>query len=260
MRISMRHVVIFLLALSLNVVAFAQEYPDPRGFVNDFAQVMSGEEVRQLNALCLEVKQKATIELAFVTMDSIPGGDAISMYATELGHRWGVGTKGTDRGALVLYSTGSADGNRQVFIATGYGLEEYIPDGYAGKIRDQILVPYLRENRVLDAFAATAVTIVQRVEPSIQLSGASQYQGNRSPQQGEGPSLFSLIFMVGIFILMMSTRFGRMMLFGMLLGSLMGGHRGRWGGGSGFGGGGFGGGFGGFGGGGFGGGGAGGSF
>jgi uncharacterized protein len=252
---------IALLVALVIVASFshAQVYPQPRGFVNDYANLLSVSEVQRLDALCLEVKQKADIELAYVTMDSIPEGQAISLYTVELGHEWGVGTKGTDRGGMVLYSTGRADGNRQVFFATGYGLEGDIPDGYAGQIRDQVLIPYLREGKVFDAFAATTVAIVQRVEPNVQLTGAPQYQRRALPEN-EGPSLIGLLVMIGIFILMSSSRFGRTMLFGMLLGSLMGGHRGRWGGGSGFGGGGFGGGFGGFGGGGFGGGGAGGSF
>ncbi len=254
-----RHTALSVLVLLIASISFAQTYPEPRGFTNDFAHVMSEGEVRQMDSLCLEIKQKANIELAFVTMDSIPDGQAISMYTVELGHHWGVGTQGTDRGGMVLYSTGRADGIRQVYFATGYGLEGDIPDAHAGRIRDQILIPYLRQGNVLDAFAATAVAIVQRVEPSVQLTGAPQYQRRTTPQE-EGPSWIGLIFMLAIFILMSSSRMGRAMLFGMLLGSLMGGHRGRWGGGSGFGGGGFGGGFGGFGGGGFGGGGAGGSF
>ncbi len=254
-RLSATTAVVFALILTASF-AFAQQYPEPRGFVNDYARVLSSSEARQLDALALEIKQKADIELAFVTMDSIPEGQDISLYTVELGHQWGVGSAGTDRGAVLLYSTGRADGRRQVYLATGYGLEGDIPDGRAGQILDEITIPLLRESRNLEAFAGTAVAIVDRAAPNVQLTGAPQYRV-RQMSQDEGPSVVGIIVMIIFIMIMSSTRFGRAMLFGMLLGNMMGGHRGRWGGGGGFGGGGFGGGFGGFGGGGFGGGGAG---
>lgn len=219
---------------------------------------MSAGDRARLISLSKEIRQKADLEFAFVTMDSIPEGQDISLYAVELAHTWGVGGSETDRGALLLYKIGRDGSGRQIYLATGYGIEGDLPDAAVGRILDQVTIPYLREGRVFEGFAATAVAVVQRIAPDVQLTGAVARDVGWRSRQGDEVSPFGLIVMIIIFALMMSTRMGRGFLFGMLLSSMFG-RRGGWGGG-GFGGGGFGGGFGGFGGGGFGGGGAGRSF
>jgi uncharacterized protein len=249
----------FVLLFAVVAASSAQTFPKPQGFVNDYAGILSSGDRLRLESLGREIRQKAKIEFAFVTMDTIPEGEDISLYTVELGHAWGVGKKGTDRGAVLLYKTGASDrSGRQVYLATGYGLEGDVPDGVAGRILDQVTIPYLREGRVLEAFAATAVAVVQRVEPNVRLTGEMprqvQWQGREQRMNPLG-----IIFMVVLVAVLMSFRTGRAILFGILLSSMFGRRGGGWGGG-GFGGGGFGGGFGGFGGGGFGGGGAGRSF
>ncbi|MBD3166249.1 hypothetical protein GF324_06605 [bacterium] len=248
---------------AMTVPLQASPYPEPKGFVNDYAQILSARESQRLEAICREIMKKTGVELALVTMDSIPEGQDISLYTTELGHTWGVGKKGKDLGAVLLYKTDRKGGRRQVYLATGYGLEGDIPDAKAGRILDQVTIPLLQERRTFDAFAATALTITQIVAPDVEITGSEAIPRTSRRAEEEEVNPFSFIIMLVIVVIMMFSRTGRSLLFGMMLGSMLGGGRGRWGGGhSGFGGGfgGFGGGFGGFGGGGFGGGGAGRSF
>ncbi len=230
---------------------FAREYPKPDGLVNDFSGIMSAREQSRLEALCQEASRKANIQIAIVTMDEIPEGQDISAYAVELAHAWGIGRKGEDRGCLILFKTTQ---RRNIYLATGYGLEGDINDAKAGRILDQVTIPLIKQNRMLEAFAGTVSTIVNIVEPDVTLTGAPAPRQVRAGDDELTPSkIIGLIIMIIIFLIMSRSPLGRSMLFGMLLGSMMGGRRGGWGGG----GGGFGGGFGGFGGGGFGGGGAG---
>lgn len=251
------NLLVVLLILVAGTARGQTSYPKAQGFVSDYTGSVSRSDRAMVEQLCREIQQKAKIELAFVVMDTIPGGEDIALYATELGHSWGVGTKGTDRGALTLYKIGASDGKRQIHIATGYGLEGELPDAKVGQILDQVTIPYLRQNQIGQAFAATAVTITGIAAPDVQLTGAPPLQRQMSRRGNEEMSPVGMIIMIVIIMIMMSTRFGRAMLFGMLLSGMFGGRRGGWGGGGGFGGGGFGGGFGG---GGFGGGGAGRSF
>ncbi|MCB2198079.1 TPM domain-containing protein [bacterium] len=251
------NLLIVLLFLFSGVAKGESPYPKAEGFVSDYTGSMSRSDRAMVDQLCREIQQKAKIELAFVVMDTIPDGQDIALYATELGHNWGVGTKGSDRGALTLYKTGTSDGQRQIHISTGYGLEGDLPDSKVGRILDQVTIPYLRQNQLGQAFAATAVTLTGIVAPDVQLTGAPTMQRQMARRGQEDVSPVGMVIMIILVMIMMSTRFGRAMLFGMLLSGMFGGRRGGWGGGGGFGGGGFGGGFGG---GGFGGGGAGRSF
>ncbi len=252
--------ILFFIAPLFGALVFSpaycqQEFPRPHGYVSDYPGILQPANKSQLELLCREIASKASLELAFVIMDSIPEGQDISLYAVELGHAWGVGAAGTDRGALVLYKTGKYDGKRQVYLATGYGLEGYIPDAKAGRILDEVTIPGLRDGLIFEAFAATALTIVGIVEPDVKITG-SVNERRIMRSRGKQRSPIGFFIMLAIVFLLMSSRGGRGLLFGVLLGSMMFGRGGGWGSG----GGGFGGGFGGFGGGGFGGGGAGRSF
>ncbi len=245
---------VLLLALLL-IPANAQEL-EPRGFVNDFGGTLAASQRQQLEALLRQVQRQTGVNFAVATVDSIPQGEDIALYTTQLAHRWGIGEKETDKGALLLVNMGRGQGQRGVFLATGYGLEGDLPDGKVGQLLDQVTVPYLREGDFFSAFVATALTVGRIVEPEVQIQ-LPQGMARQQPQmQGEGPGLIGSLLMLFLLVVLLSSRFGRTLLFGMILGSLLGGRSGGWGSG-GFGGGGFGGGFGGFGGGGFGGGGAG---
>ncbi len=252
-QITMRTVVAVILGVFLVAsLAGAQQYPEKLGLVNDYAGVLNPGQRRQLEGICLEASRKASIQVSIVTMEEIPEGQAVSAYAVELGHHWGVGRKGQDRGALLLFKTTQP---RNIYLATGYGLEGDINDAKAGRILDQVTIPLIQQGKMVESFAATVATIVKIVEPDVQLTGAPAPRQMQLEEEPLWTKVIGLIVMFIIFLVMMRSPFGRSMLFGMLLGSMLGGgRRGGWGGG---GGGSFGGGFGGFGGGGFGGGGAG---
>ena len=59
------------------------------------------------------------------------------MMAAEIGQKWGVGKRSEDNGILILIYPA----DRDIFIATGYGVEEYIPDGVNKRIIETEIVP-----------------------------------------------------------------------------------------------------------------------
>ena len=121
---------LILILLSLNVVA--QQFPQPKGYVNDFANVIPPSQEQQINRICLELKQKTGAQIADVTIQTL-GDNYIEDYAVRLFEKWGIGEKGKDNGVLVL----NAIRERKIRIEVGYGIEGIIPDGKAGRIRDQ---------------------------------------------------------------------------------------------------------------------------
>src|SRR5690349_4099993 len=99
----------------------------PTGYVNDFAEVLSSESANYLENLCTEVDQKAKAQIAVVTIHSFDGRD-IESYAVDLYKAWGIGSKASNRGVLVLL----AINDRRYRIEVGYGLEPILPDGKVG--------------------------------------------------------------------------------------------------------------------------------
>jgi uncharacterized protein len=133
-----------LLLLFLSGAVFASpddllERLEPRGFVNDYAHVISPSEELQLDSIISELRQKTGAEMAVVTIQSLEGGN-IDDFTNRLFERWGIGQKGKDNGLMFL----CAMKERKMRIEVGYGLEGVIPDSKAGRIRREIITPYFK--------------------------------------------------------------------------------------------------------------------
>jgi len=249
----------------------------PTNYVNDFAGVLDAATQARLNALCQQVDQKAQAQIAVVTVKSVDGQDVVS-YAVALYQKWGIGSKGKDRGVLILLATQ----DHKYWTTVGYGLEAILPDGKVGGFGRE-MVPLLRSGDYAGAVtlmtARVAAVIAQ--DAGITLDNQPRLATPRQRPEPGGPGVVVVLIVVFIVVAILRVIFsgftggrgsgGSGFLSGLLwsiLFSSMGGGRGGYGGGDGggfggggFGGGGFGGGgFGGFGGGSTGGGGAGGSW
>jgi len=233
--------------------AQAQVRLPPRGdrSVHDLAGVLGASQTATLEQLHRELFRKTGVAIVDIIVPSLEG-ESIDAFALRVGEEWGVGRKGEDRGIVVAV----AIEERKISIATGYGVEGFLPDGRIGAIIDRDATPYLRQNDYSTALLQTsaALTAAAADEYGVEIRGIARAPGSRrGDRNARKTSPFGIVM-----ILLMLAGMGYLAvrhptLFLLLLMSGMG--RGR---GGGFRGGGFGGGsgFGGFGGGGFGGGGA----
>jgi uncharacterized protein len=235
--------------------AAREEFPRPRGAINDFASVIPADVESAMENLSREILQKTGISLVVATVKSVGDSDP-DTYANELYEHWGIGKKGEDKGVLILLALEE----RWVRIETGYGVEGILPDGLVGSIRDQYVVPLLKQGKYGTGLFNGMVAVGRVIAKDAGVKIGEGYQPRvpvrtrMSSRRGSG--IFPLLLLVFVVFSMFSRR-GRGMLPLLLLMGIAG--RGSSFGGS-FGGGGFSGGFGGFGGGLSGGGGAGGSF
>jgi uncharacterized protein len=241
-------IAIVLLAFTLTLCAEPVSQLKPTNYVNDFAGVLQPNTVAQLNSICQQIDEKAHAQIAVVTIKSLDGSD-IESYAVALFKQWGIGSKATDHGVLILLATQ----DRRYRIEVGYGLEPILPDGKVGGFGREA-VPLLQQNDYNGAVALFTMRVADVIaqDAGIQLTGSRPVTATEREEPNKGMSVVGIIVLVVIFLILVSTPFGRLLLFSMLLGGRGGG------GGGGFGGG--GGGFGGFGGGSSGGGGASGSW
>jgi uncharacterized protein len=245
-------ITIVLLAFTLTLCAEPVSQLKPTNYVNDFAGVLNPNTVAQLDSLCQQIDEKAHAQIAVVTIKSLDGSD-IESYAVALYKQWGIGSKATDHGILILL----AAQDRRSRIEVGYGLEPILPDGKVGGFGREA-VPLLQQNDYNGAVALLTVRVADVIaqDAGIQLAGSRPVAPAEREEPNKGMSVVGIIVLIIIFLILVSTPFGRLLLFSMLLGGR--GGSGGYGGGGGFGGG--GGGFGGFGGGSSGGGGASGSW
>lgn len=231
------------LSLSLVAVFFlysflaAADLPSkPAGFVTDQARILDAATVTQLESLLIELKQKTSAEMAVVTVQSLNGQD-IGSYAVQLFQKWGIGQKGKDNGVLFLV----APNDRKARIEVGYGLEGVLPDGYVGRVFDQVVMPSFRAGQMPEGVLAGANVVAHRIAETsgVTLNAQKSFHPPVPAERvSSGQAITGILFLLLLLILFMRHPW----LF-LLLMSGGGGGRGGWSGG------GFGGGFGGFGGG-----------
>lgn len=123
-------VVVLLLSFGYAGAETVASLPAPTGYVSDFAGVLQPGTKQQLEALCTQVDQKAKAQIAVVTINKIDSDQSIEEFSTALEDKWKVGTKGTDRGVLMLFVMNPRGGR----IEVGYGLEGILNDAKVGDI------------------------------------------------------------------------------------------------------------------------------
>ena len=228
----------------------AATFPVTQGFVTDAANVIPAETARRIEVRLEELRARTGTEVAVVTVPSI-SPLTIEEYATELFARWGIGQKGKDTGVLIVVAVKE----RKVRIETGYGIEPILPDGKAGAIIREVMLPRFKQGALGEGLAAGAEAVAEIVARAEGIT-LSPSPGPRLPNRSPPPAIVWPLILIAFLGLFWALPFWLARLrHG---GFFWGGGPLTWGGGygSGFGGGGFSGGFGGFGGGGSGGGGA----
>lgn len=127
----------FAISFSVPFSALAFDVPArPTGFVQDYAAMLSADQVQTLEAK-LEVYEKtSTNEIAVVTIPSLDG-DTIENVAQNIFTEWGIGKKDKNNGVLLLISLA----DRKTRIQTGYGVEGDLTDLGTHYIQDEVITP-----------------------------------------------------------------------------------------------------------------------
>jgi uncharacterized protein len=164
---------LILLSTLLLIVGFlfAQDLPQPVGWVNDFANVISAEHKEKLTSLIQELEEKTSAEITVVTINSITPYGEIE-YARMLFDNWKPGKKGKDNGVLVFL----AIKERRWRIETGYGIEGILPDGLCGEIGRNYMVPYFKEARFAEGLyrGVAAIAGVIAKNANLELNGLEE--------------------------------------------------------------------------------------
>lgn len=261
------------LLVTLQLSAQVPQRPLPPVLVNDLAGLFSPAEKSVLERKVVAFSDSTSNQIAIVVVPELYGYDKAEL-AYSIGEEWGVGQKKFDNGIVILVKPKLGNSSGEVFIATGYGLEGAVPDAFAKRVIERVMIPHFKNNDYYGGINA-ALDILMPV-----IAGEISTDEFASSDDGDiaAASLF-MLFIIAFVILLVAMSKGDNKNMGggnhrggrdftatdaFILGSILGNatgsrHRGGSFGGGSFGGGSFGG-FGGFGGGSFGGGGAGGSW
>lgn len=212
--------------------------PTNEFFVNDFAGVLEASDEQYIQLAAVQLQEATTAQVVVVTIQSLQG-EPLENYAYQLFKQWGIGTAEKNNGVLILVATD----DRESRIEVGYGLEGVLPDGKTGRIQDEYMIPYFKENEYGSGIRNGFLAIVQEVYDEYGIEPGSldiPYKGERS-DTGDSGIAKGILFIIIIIVLLIDWIFfrGRLTRFFIMASmySRRGGFRG--GGGSGRGGGGF---------------------
>lgn len=181
--------VVSFFALTLGVV-WALGLPEPQGFVNDFANILSPETKQTLEQQLTQLEKDSSIEIAVVAVESLEG-TTVEDYAVRLFEEWQIGKKDKDNGVLFLI----APNEQKVKIEVGYGLEPVLPDAKAGRILDTYVVPAFKEGNYDKGVSEGVAAIVKTVQGE-----AVDLGEDKTNESSNGDSVWILLVIGAIFL------------------------------------------------------------
>ncbi len=139
-----------VLCLALLVCAWPATAQTPAGAiptltttVNDFAKVIDPASAAEIDRLIRALQAASGDVIVVATITNMAPFGSIEEYAVRMFQQAGIGTRTSDNGLLMLVSVE----DRKVRIEVGYGLEEFVTDGYAGELIRTSLLPAFRQER-----------------------------------------------------------------------------------------------------------------
>ncbi len=217
-----------LIVTALTLVRGAQSEPvsqlHPTDYVNDFAHAIDQNTIARIDSICRQIDEKAHAQIAVVTVNSLDGSD-IESYAVDLFKKWGIGSKSTNRGVLILLAVK----DRKYRIEAGYGLEPILPDGKVGGFGREA-VPQLRNGNYGGALLLLTTRIAEVIanDAGVQITtekptAPTSYQEQPHPGVSGGTIILAII----VILIVLFTPLRRLLFWWLLFGG-----GGGWGGGS----------------------------
>ena len=193
----MRGVCASVLVLLLAVLAAteAAEIPAPRGYVNDYADMISSSVKANLTAKLKAFEETDSTQFVILTVPSL-GGEPVEDFSIKVAEAWKIGQKGKDNGILFLVSKE----DRKMRIEVGRGLEGKLTDLMAGRIIDLVVKPKFRAGDYDGGFTAGVSAVIDATRGEF----AADRRAPRAtyvPYAGGLSPWVAFLILIGIFII-----------------------------------------------------------
>ena len=118
---------------------------DRTRFVSDPADAIRPADEEALNRRIAALRDSFGVQIAIVVIPAYDGSayNSVRAFANELFNTWGIGNRETNRGLLILLTTGTD--KREIAFETGYGLEGELTDGLCKLIIDRRMTPVMKD-------------------------------------------------------------------------------------------------------------------
>lgn len=156
-----------------------------------------------INKTNRQLEDKTGSQVVVMTLAN-PEGLEGNYYGTEIFNAWKIGDQKKDNGVLILLLMSDQEGQNQINIITGYGIEGRLNDGKIGRIIDSFMLDDLRDGNYSKALNEGFNAVVGEIaaEYDIELEkDYKAYQDELANSNDGGISLKTILFMIIIFII-----------------------------------------------------------
>ncbi|ACH39432.1 protein of unknown function DUF477 [Citrifermentans bemidjiense Bem] len=163
------------------------EVPPLKGYVNDYAAMLSPAAAQQLESELAAFERSDSTQIVVLTIPSLEG-EVLEEYSIKVVENWRIGQKGKDNGALLLV----AKNDRKVRIESGRGLEGTLTDLISGRIIRNEITPAFKRGEYDLGVTRGAEAIMATVRGEYQAEPNDLRHGKR----GANPIFTLLIFVL----------------------------------------------------------------
>jgi uncharacterized protein len=186
---------LFVFAYATTLGQFIPDRPNPPKLVNDKLGLLTPDQQQALEQKLVNFDKTTSTQIAIVTIDDIAGMDA-GDYAVELGNKWGVGgVKSFNNGVVFLVYRSKDNTKRKVFIASGKGLEDVLPDYTCSEIVNNEVIPLLKGGDYYHAIDNGTTAIINATQ--------GKYTAPKGYGQGKSPSLLTILLIIFIIVVVL---------------------------------------------------------
>ncbi len=180
--------------------AYALDVPPLRGYVNDYAAMISPPAKAKLQTELKTFEQSDSTQVVILTVPSLQG-EALEDYSIKVVEAWKIGQKGKDNGVLILV----ANKEHRIRIEVGRGLEGRLTDLTAGQIVDLVIKPRFKRGDFDGGFTAGVSAVIDATR--------GEFKAEPGKVRGKGRSYtpFLALILVGGVALLFLGSFSRIM-------------------------------------------------
>ncbi len=182
------------------VPAFSLDVPLLRGYVNDYADMLSPQAESQIEAELRAFEQSDSTQIVVLTIPSLEG-ENLEDFSIKVAEAWKIGRKGKDNGVIFLV----AKHERKIRIEVGRGLEGKLTDLLAGRIIDLVVKPKFKRGDYDGGFIAGTHALIDATR--------GEFTADKFQQGGkdEMASKFLTMIIFGAIILIITGSISRIL-------------------------------------------------
>jgi len=190
--------------LCLSACGSTPEVPEPTKefYVNDYANVIdqaTRDRIVDMGSRLQKLNGAHGAQVVVLTVKSL-NNRTLEEYSLDVARIWGIGDKKENNGVLLLLALDE----RESRIEVGYGLEGALNDAKTGRIQDQYMIPYFKNDDLNTGLIQGYSAVVQEICKEYGLDASQFERPSGLPleeQSGGEPSVIEFIISGIVFLM-----------------------------------------------------------